>query len=166
MPLRAKSGASSFSTNITTAARQGQAAIRSSLKSLSPASRGRVKSAGLTSSRIIPKTNTDVLARATSPSITFAVEKTGKLATTKVLGTARHEVAHFSLPVRNPSVPFSGQHFTLRAAGARGQNLSVPNAGVLRRAEGVARQPSTTRVATSLKFLGAQLRKRKTSQVK
>jgi hypothetical protein len=160
MALKAKSGDPTRARELTKAARQGQAAIRTALKELTPQSRERVKARGLTTSRVRLKTVADVIAKATKPSITFSVDKSGRLEAPSVSGIARHEVAHFSLPTSKPSVPFSGQHFTLQAAGARGEFLSVPSGAVLRRAEGAARQPSSRRVTQSLKFLGARLRKK------
>ncbi|HEC64703.1 MAG TPA: hypothetical protein ENI23_05385 [bacterium] len=151
--------------------RQAQAATRIALGELSAPSRERVKQRGLTSTRPIIKTRADVLASATQPSITFSVDKQGKLKTPDILGTARHEVAHFSLPGasvgRNPTLKAGGrQHFALKSAGATGQSLSVQSGAQLRTAESVIKLPVVKQVQRSLQFLNSRTRRKRISQVK
>lgn len=152
--------------------RQAQAATRIALGELSAPSRERVKQRGLTSTRPLTKTRADVLALATKPSITFSVDPQGKLETPNILGTARHEVAHFSLSGKQgnrglPTPKATGrQHFALRAAGATGQNLSVQSGAQLRTAESTIRLPVIRQVQRSLQFLNNRTRRKRISQIK
>lgn len=95
MPLRAKAGGSSFSTNITTAVRQSQKATRAALGELTSAQRsglGVGKPKGFKSAPIL-KSNADFAGLATFPKTTFAVKPSGR-EVSGVRGVARHEVAH------------------------------------------------------------------------
>lgn len=96
MPLRTKAGGSSFSTNITTAARQSQKATRAALGELNPAQRRGLSptgpARGLKTAPIL-KSNTPFAGLSTFPKITFAVRPSGR-ETGGVRQVARHEVAH------------------------------------------------------------------------
>jgi uncharacterized RmlC-like cupin family protein len=139
-------------------ARLATAATRKALSELTPPSRERARQRGLTTARPVLKTVADVLAQATQPAITWSVSPEGKLETPDIRGTARHEVAHFSLPGTKRG-RFFGQHFAMRAAGAQGELLSVPSGVALRQAEAAARLPSGRRIARAVKFRLARTRR-------
>lgn len=149
-------------------ARRASAAVKTALGELSPSSRLRLRQRGLTSTR--PLTTTEAqfggvrgLAFATKPSITFSVNKQGKLETPDILGTARHEVAHFSLPGERGG---GREHLALKAAGAKGFNATVTSGAQLRTAESTIRLPAIRQVQLSLSFLNSRTRRKRISQVK
>ena len=146
--------------------RRASAAVKTALGDLSPPSRLRVRQRGLTTSRVVTKTVSDTLARATAPAITFSVNPQGKLETPNVLGTARHEVAHFSLSGERiggiPTAKASGrQHFAIQAAGSVGRSLSVQSGVQLRQAESIIKLPTIRQVQRLL-----HLKRSRISQVK
>ena len=151
--------------------RQASAAVKTALGEISPSSRLRVRQRGLTTSRVVTKTVSDTLARATAPAITFSVNPQGKLETPNILGTARHEVSHFSLPGERiggitTAKATSRQHFALKASGAVCRSLSVQSGAQLRTAESVIKLPIIRQVQFSLQFLNSRTRRKSISQVK
>ena len=137
------------------------AAIRTAVGELTLPDQARVKAKGLGTTRAVVKTGVDALALATQPAITFAAKPSGKLATTDVLATARHEVGHFSLPggskgkFPTPSETDT-QHFNLKAAGATGLSLSVQSGTQLRQAANVSRLSFEQKVSRARKFKNVQ----------
>lgn len=137
-------------------------AIRGALSELSPQSRARARASGLVTSRAVVSTNTDAIAQATRPAITFAAAPSGALITKDVKGTSRHEVAHFSLPstgivdlrsrapLGHTARDTGRQHFALRVAGAGPQGLPSSRA-VLRRSESAIRMDTNRQLVTALK---------------
>ncbi len=124
--------------------RIASSAIKTAVGELTPKNQALVKSKGLGTTRAVITVGGDSLALATQPAITFATKSSGKLATQDVRGTARHEVAHFSLPGGSkgtfPTIKqTSAQHFAIGAAGAK-QGTSPQSGLQLRNAAKVAKQ--------------------------
>ncbi|KKM00751.1 hypothetical protein LCGC14_1801250, partial [marine sediment metagenome] len=130
-------------------ARIATSAIKSALSDLSTPERNRLPNMGLKTSRAVTTVgDTEALARATSPAISFTVGKQGKLVTglRGVRATARHEVGHFTIPGGGEA-----QHAAMRATSSRG---NAPQTGTqLRQARLAGFESSQRRVTRRQKLV-------------
>ena len=117
--------------------RRASATVKSALESLPAGQRQQTSGVSRRASTTTRRADKGVLAFASNP-ISFTVTKTGELKTQDPRGTARHEVAHFTIPA-GAKGPITGdqQHDAITASGAQGSD------------RGLARAPATARLPQS-----------------